>query len=60
MKVMKTNLQPTVPPRTALDHPKRRNDDGDVTMHVHDGGYSKKRQNSLRKLLPNGGNRNRA
>jgi hypothetical protein len=31
---------------------KRRNDDGDVTMHVHVGGYYKKRLNSLNVLLP--------
>jgi hypothetical protein len=59
MKATKMKPQRTVPPRTAVDPPRRRNDDGDVTMHVHVGGYSKKRSNSLKRLLPIDGNKSK-
>jgi hypothetical protein len=57
MKVTKMKPHPTDPLRMGA-LPKRRNDDGDVTMHVHVGGYYKKRL-SLLNLLKSDVSRNK-
>ena len=55
MKVMRMNPPHTDPRMVYLK--KRRNDDGDVMIHVHDGGCYKKNPNSLNVLLPSDGSR---